>query len=80
MNLSLKGFQGLSAPAKAHPAFVAHAFDQINLSTAFIYIYLSVMADFQSSRINGREKLEISLKGFHGPSTHFTLTFDVLDV
>ena len=46
MNLSLKGFQGLSAPAKAHPAFVAHAFDQINLSTAFIYIYLSVLADF----------------------------------
>ena len=30
MTLSLKGFQGLSAPAKAHPAFVAHAFDLIN--------------------------------------------------
>ena len=37
MNLSLKGFQGLSAPAKAHPAFVAHAFDLINLSTAWAY-------------------------------------------
>ena len=80
MNLSLKGFQGLSVPAKAHPAFVAHAFDLINLSTAFIYIYLSVSADFQSRRINWREKLDLSLKGFHGLSTHFTLTFDVLDV
>ena len=55
MNLSLKGFQGLSAPAKAHPVFVAHAFDQINLSTAFIYIYFLYWQIFsQGELIGGR--------------------------
>ena len=32
LKLSLKGFQGPSAPAKAQPAFEANAFDLINLS------------------------------------------------
>ena len=32
MKQSLKGFQGLTAPAKAQPAFEAHTVDLINLS------------------------------------------------
>ena len=31
VNLSMKGFQGPSAPAKAQPAFEAYAFDLTNL-------------------------------------------------